>query len=477
MTKKVLAAMFVSTLIFPRILAGLDVDIDSLAGKEWYGLYFGGEKAGYAMNEISVGDAGQIIIVEDARFMITMQGVRQDMRIFSRRTYEAEGALSRIEYEVEHGSGTNTFEAEVEGDTMTLRTSLGGEVSVQELPAPEESLADALKLGRLVRDEPAIGDELSYSLFEPLYQREITGVSRIVDRETRILQGVDTNVYKIETVLEPLGLTTTSYVTEHGLTLEDQVDLLTMRLEPEELAKDVDYSNDVIVSNAALLDAPIENPRDRDTLALRIDGPLGEDHLFNDERQTLEPANGHFRFEGRLLDVEDIDPPELPVTDEGVAEWLEPTPFVQSDHERVRAKAEDLLDGETNAWEAARKLNAWVSENVRTTFSAQLSNTLDVLEHMEGDCTEHSVLFIGLARAAGIPAREVAGLIYVEGPDPGFYFHQWAKVWVGKWVDMDPTFGQDMADATHIKLSEGDLFEQNRLLPLIGQIDVDVIEE
>jgi len=52
-------------------------------------------------------------------------------------------------------------------------------------------------------------------------------------------------------------------------------------------------------------------------------------------------------------------------------------------------------------------------------MTARLSNAIEVLEHLQGDCTEHSILFIGLARAAGIPAREVAGLVYVDDLNPG----------------------------------------------------------
>jgi hypothetical protein len=100
-----------------------------------------------------------------------------------------------------------------------------------------------------------------------------------------------------------------------------------------------------------------------------------------------------------------------------------------------------------------------------------------VLDSLEGDCTEHSILFIGLARAAGLPAREVAGLVYVQGTQPGFYFHQWAKVWVGKWIDVDPTFNQPLADVTHIKLAEGDLFEQAKLIPIIGKLKIEVAAE
>ena len=49
-------------------------------------------------------------------------------------------------------------------------------------------------------------------------------------------------------------------------------------------------------------------------------------------------------------------------------------------------------------------------------------------------------------------------------------------VWVGAWIDVDPTFNQPVADATHIKLAEGDLMEQVRLLPVIGQLKVEVLD-
>jgi hypothetical protein len=47
-------------------------------------------------------------------------------------------------------------------------------------------------------------------------------------------------------------------------------------------------------------------------------------------------------------------------------------------------------------------------------------------------------------------------------------------VWVGKWIDVDPTFNQPLVDATHIKLAEGDLFEQAKLIPTIGQLRAEV---
>ena len=481
--KKVLL-MILTAALFPRLLVALEVDLEDLTGKQWYGLYLGGEKAGYASNELVVEEDGAIVVTEDARFAITMAGIRQDMRVFSQRVYGPEGELRRIESQVTDISGTNTFEAEVSGDVMTLRSSVGGDVQVRELPAPSESLADALKQHRLVTGEAKVGDQITFTMFEPMQEQEIEGVSRIAGVEERMLHGAETKVYRVETSLDmstadtPINMESVAYITEDGKTLEDQMSLITMRLEPEELARDVDYANDVIISNAAMVDAPIEDPRTRERLTLYIEGPLSEEHLYNDARQTIEKVeDGRYRFEARLTGPDDISPPERPIEDEAAARWLEATRFVQSDNERIIAQAEEIVGDETDALKAVEKITDWVYGNMRTSFSAQLSNALDVLDSMEGDCTEYSVLFVALCRAAGIPAREVGGLIYVDTPEPGFYFHQWAKVWLGEWVDVDPTFGQVFADATHIKLSEGDIFEQTMLLPVIGQIEVEVAEE
>ncbi len=463
--------------LFPRLLAAQELDISSLVGQTWYGVYMSGQKSGYAVNNVAKEEDGRVTVSEDAQFRITMEGVKQDMRIFSERSYDASGALSAVKTRVETLGAETQFDAIVRGEVLLMRSVVGGEALEVELPRPSESLRDAFKQVELIQNGGEVGNELHYTIFEPMYRQEIAGVSKIIAIEERVFDGVPTKVYKIKNSLVDMGIDSISYVTQDGTTLEDEVSrLIVTRLEPEEIAKDVNYSNDVIVSNAALIDTAIEKPRDRQFLKLRITGPLTEAHLFNDERQYLAPKDGAFEFSAHLISLDDFQPATLPITDEAVQPWLKPSLFVQSEDPRLIEKAQEIVGDETDAFAVSKKLCNWVYNNVRTTFSAQLSNALEVLDQMEGDCTEHSVLFIGLARAAGIPAREVAGLIYVEGARSGFYFHQWATVWVGKWIDVDPTFNQPFADVTHIKLAEGDLFHQAKLIPIIGQIQVQVVE-
>lgn len=453
--------------------AEFQVDPEDLVGEQWYGLYMTGQKAGYAMHKTTVDGDGSVVFIQDASFKLNMVGMKQDMRIYNRRTYGPDGRLASIESQVDDIAGTNTFHVTAQGDQLKVESSVGGHTKTAMLPHPDETLKDVLQGVALVMHEPAVGKTHSYALFEPMYQQSLKARSEIVGVEERMLDGVATTVYKIDTLIELLGVNTVSYVTADGVSLEDQIGgMLTMRLEPEEIAKDVQYQNDVIVSNAARIDTPIERSRTRDELSLTICGPLQNAHLFTDGRQTIRESGDCFDFTGRRLDRDTIATITLPIEDDTVSEWQQPTMFVQSDHPRLVTTAREIIGDETDALKAVDKLSQWVYENVEGTFSARLTNSLEVLDHMEGDCTEHSMLFIGLARAAGIPAREVAGLIYVDDPQPGFYFHQWATVWVGTWIDVDPTFNQTIADATHIKLAEGDLFKQVKLLPIIGQLSV-----
>jgi hypothetical protein len=73
-----------------------------------------------------------------------------------------------------------------------------------------------------------------------------------------------------------------------------------------------------------------------------------------------------------------------------------------------------------------------------------------------------------------LPAREVGGVVYSE--EGGFFFHQWAEAYVGRWVATDPTFGQPVADATHIKFTEGDILSQSRIMNVMGRLKIEIVD-
>ncbi|MFH1176176.1 MAG: transglutaminase-like domain-containing protein [Acidobacteriota bacterium] len=149
--------------------------------------------------------------------------------------------------------------------------------------------------------------------------------------------------------------------------------------------------------------------------------------------------------------------------------------LVQSDHPRIRGQAERIVGNEADPWWRALLIYDWVYRNIAKRPVASLPSALDVLASREGDCNEHAVLYTALARAAGLPARIAVGLTWSEELG-GFGYHAWPEVFVGRWVWVDPTLGQPVADATHLKLLAGGMESWPQLLSYLGQLQIEVLE-
>jgi hypothetical protein len=72
----------------------------------------------------------------------------------------------------------------------------------------------------------------------------------------------------------------------------------------------------------------------------------------------------------------------------------------------------------------------------------------EVLQKGRGKCSEYSILFASLARAAGIPTRIVLGELYSSGTWLG---HMWNEVWLGEWTAVDAAAGMFASGPAHLK--------------------------
>ena len=163
---------------------------------------------------------------------------------------------------------------------------------------------------------------------------------------------------------------------------------------------------------------------------------------------------------------------KLPVLDAAFTGDLAAEPLVQSDDPRIQAQARQIVGRERRAGAVAELLTRWVYDNLKKEITISVPSAVQVLEERRGDCNEHTVLYVALARALGLPARTAAGLVYLRGH---FYYHAWPEVWLGQWVAVDPTFGQFPADASHLRFVIGGLARQVELLRLIGRVRVTVV--
>lgn len=155
--------------------------------------------------------------------------------------------------------------------------------------------------------------------------------------------------------------------------------------------------------------------------------------------------------------------------------WLESTLPAPSRDPRVRRLALEIADGLASDTARVEALVAWIGTNVEQT-AVDVFSALDVLVTRKAECQGNTYLYTALARALGIPTRVVNGLAYSELAG-GFVWHTWAESVVdGRWRRVDPTFGQAIADATHVKLLEGEtLAELAPMAGLIGRVQARLV--
>ncbi len=166
---------------------------------------------------------------------------------------------------------------------------------------------------------------------------------------------------------------------------------------------------------------------------------------------------------------------ETPARNEDLTEHLADDPFIQTENPVIQRLAADIVNNEERAWAKAGLICQWVYENIRKQPVVSVPSAMETLETREGDCNEHTVLYAALARAAGVPARVAVGLVWSDELE-GFYYHAWPEVYVGRWIWVDPTLGQRVADATHIKLLTGGVERWAGLVFSIGRLKLNVLE-
>ncbi len=154
------------------------------------------------------------------------------------------------------------------------------------------------------------------------------------------------------------------------------------------------------------------------------------------------------------------------------ARELRPEPMLEVEHPSIIALARRLSRREAMADVVIRRIAAWVRDSVVQAPSVTLPSALGTLRSRHGDANERAQLFVALARAAGIPARTVSGIVVDKGAR---YYHAWGEVMLQRWVGVDPTLGQFPTDASHLRLLAGGLSLQGELARLAGRLDLDVI--
>ncbi|MBI3245632.1 MAG: transglutaminase domain-containing protein [Deltaproteobacteria bacterium] len=439
--------------------------------EEWMGIYHQDHKVGYLQRQLSPTATGyqwEEVWRLRLRFLDTPQTIHTEIRADTDRSF----ALTGFDFRLLSSGLTFHANGKVSNHKLDGQMTTGGETSPFAFPLQSPIYLPATTQMTLRGAPLQAGEERQFNIFNPLSMRTDPITVVVVGPDTLTIKGKQHDTTKVR---ERFGDTTMyAWLDAEGKVVKEEAALgLVLLRESQQDALGGGWqeqgSLDLTTSAAIPVQHPLPHPRTLTSLRLRLSS--ADDSL----RFSFPPRQQH---QDQVLTIAQEALPslltyQLPQTDPSFAEDLAPTPFLQSAHPRLVTQMQQILGPERDALHVTRYLLNWTYSTIEKTPTVGLPTALEVLDSKRGDCNEHAVLFTALARAAGLPARIAAGVVYLDG---AFYYHAWSEVWLGQWVAVDPTFQQFPADATHVKFVEGGPEQHMALLKTIGQIKLEVME-
>ena len=462
---------------------------------DWLNLTLMGTKIGYAhiyMEKSRYEDEAVIRVRTD--MVMDLKRTDTGLRLTTTRiSYVGMDLVPRYFIATSNETGQEKrIEGHIRDGVAYLETNLAGKTTHTQTPISADTIFEQMVGYFVLQRSIQVGDVYTLRVFNlDLMQPVKTEVS--VVREDQIeFDGKMEPVYVVNYSMDIMGgLTTTQWLGHNGTTYRMELGLmgLKMVLAKTDMQTALGESGEVdVILNTKIFaqgGPPIPGAR-RFKARLRLTEGQLDKAVMIDTCQELQVDNDprHGVLEINVPMIDRVETPNLPIQDQNgnkeLAQFLKSTVYIQAEHPTIRAKAVEVIDGEINAWKAAEKLCRWVHENIHDkNLKIGFGSALQTLESLEGDCTEHTVLMIAMARSVGIPARVCAGLVF-QGD--AFYYHFWPEVYVGEWVAMEPTLGQIQADANHIQLAGSELESDSMLefgegvMRTLNQLEIEVLE-
>jgi len=434
-------------------------DLEQLTGTEWFSVRVLGKPTGYAcvQTELVEGPEGpRLRVTEDVKLLINLAG--RELAASKSQVTRYDEMLRLVEVELVKDEMGRRLQrtARLADHELAVTTVSAATEKTATLTVSDEFASDIIIGLKAARGELRVGTKFEFEAYEP--ELDILDEQTVhVTGEKELEDG--TRVLVIKAFSKSLGIETISWVDEQGRLVRQTVPgLMELTLERVSEEEALAQLSPLKIVSKIEVKGQLPSPRRLQEVRLKIARKVGAaaEIIPTTARQRVV-AEGEDALVTIAAGQPGAEGVTLPIQDEALAEYLQPTATAQSDDPRLVEKAREIIGEETDAWLAAGKLVRWVHDNMRKVASEPRPITaLECLDEMVGDCTEHAVLTAALARAVGLPSKFCTGLAYVGG---GFGYHAWNEMYVGRWVEMDPAWGEVAVDAGHLQLFSGSLDE------------------
>lgn len=457
------------TYLQPTSVVALDVITEEgvRTGEEWFGIYQQGRKIGHARTLIQMeGDAYHISEESDLDLLVLgkVQRVKTVINSYTTRNF----LLKYFDFSLDSDASRMQIKGAVVGKYLVLDIITAGQTRKERIvlndpPYLSPNIKPALILLGL-----APGKRYRFSVFNPATMSSEDAFITVEAEEFMKVGDEHKPVYRLRETFQ--GMEAVSWISADGETIKEESPLGYMLLKEtmtEAKKRDTAGPTVDIINLTMIQTSPIDSSAQVTSLKARLSGVSAA---------GFDLDGGGQSFAENIIEIKTTYPPQtyrLPYPGGEQKQYLQATSLIQSDDPAIQRQAAQILGREKDADTAARMLTTWVYDALLKQPVVSIPSAVEVLKQRVGDCNEHTTLFTALARAAGLPARMAAGIVYMKN---GFYYHAWPEVWLGAWIAVDPTLNQFPADATHIRFVVGDLGRQADILRLVGKLKVDIME-
>jgi len=441
--------------------------------EEWLGVFLQGQRIGYSFSKVVRSEQG-IALESMTRITLNMMNTVRTLTTHAYVHTETDYTLKDFIIEITTAGHPTRIEGSLQGKVLTLKSFSQGipqtqNITLKEKPFFPDAMEEVLKNKQL---KP--GAELKIPYFDPTTQSSATATIRAFAKGKTTVLGKEVMGTKYE--IDFMGMISELWFDDDYRLIKNYSPNLGMEMVPltkEEAMADVQTVDafDLLTFFKVNLTEPVPGGRDLTSIKLELTGITAENLDLTDDYQKVT-SQEPLTIELTRPETNRLAAFKLPIREP--KEFLQPSIYIQSDNPEIKRAAWQMVGDTDDARTAVLRLTEGVYKMLRKNPTASLPSALDVLKTKEGDCNEHAILFAALARSVGIPTKVYVGLINLYGD--AYWYHAWCAVWLGKWVPVDPTFDQFPADLYHLKLKEGEISEQAKVLRVVGKLKIRVLE-
>lgn len=449
--------------------AGEAAALDRARRIEYQSIYFNKQKIGFVENHFTPIDVDRLEIRQKAVMRLNISGQSHPVDLDLTAILGPSDNLESFTFDFSSPFYQMEAQGTVEGKRVSFSLDTGNSTIEDSVVLEEAPMLSTSRRSYLLGLGIEEGEKVKIPWFDPV---SLTANESMIEYRGQERVLINNRVYYLHRFTELFsGARINSWLDDEGNVIKEESPAGFVFLkEPEFKAKQLDSgSEDLLSSVSVKIDGTLPDFSSMQEMRYRLTLPP-------DTQFDLDSGRQHFADGILTVNLETV-PPDITtkLSCKTRESDLQASPYIQANAPEIVELSQNLGAGYDTDIDRVRAIADWVYHSLDKRPVIGIPDALTTLKSKIGDCNEHASLFAALARAASIPTRIAAGVVFHKG---AFYYHAWNEVCLsGQWLSIDTTTNQIPADLSHIKFIEGELQEQIRIGSLLNVLQIEPLTD